>query len=54
MVAMTVVIFSVMWVWFRTKNKRRDNGEDDHTVTGMTEEEILELGEHNPSFRYTY
>ena len=53
-IAMSALIYILMWWWFRRQNQRKMNGEDDHKVAGMTEEEIEELGEHNPRFRYTY
>lgn len=53
-VCMSAVIYMSFWAYFRHLNKRRDEGKEDHKVEGMTEEEIQELGEHNPRFRYTY
>jgi MFS transporter, ACS family, DAL5 transporter family protein len=51
---MSAIIYMAFWAYFRYLNKRRDEGKEDHTVEGMTEEDIQELGEHNPRFRYTY
>lgn len=53
-VAMASVIYIFFWIHFRRENRRRAAGKLDHTTEGMTEEEIEELGEHNPRFRYTY
>ncbi|KAH7367765.1 high-affinity nicotinic acid transporter [Plectosphaerella cucumerina] len=53
-VCMSAIIYMAFWAYFRYLNKRRDEGKEDHAVEGMTEEEIQELGEHNPRFRYTY
>ncbi|KAG9255500.1 major facilitator superfamily domain-containing protein [Emericellopsis atlantica] len=53
-IAIAASIYLLMWWWFRRQNQRKMNGEEDHKVVGMTEEEIDELGEHNPRFRYTY
>ncbi|KAH6695606.1 high-affinity nicotinic acid transporter [Plectosphaerella plurivora] len=53
-VCLSACIYMAFWAYFRHLNKRRDEGKEDHTVEGMTEEEIQELGEHNPRFRYTY
>ncbi|KAI6782675.1 putative transporter -like protein [Emericellopsis cladophorae] len=53
-IAIAAAVYLLMWWWFRRQNQRKMNGEEDHKVVGMTEEEIEELGEHNPRFRYTY
>jgi hypothetical protein len=53
-IAMAASIYLFMWWWFRRQNQRKMNGEEDHKVVGMTEEEIEELGEDNPRYRYTY
>lgn len=54
MIAMSACIYIVMWAYFRRQNRRRIAGKEDHTVEGMSDEEIEELGEHNPRYRYTY
>lgn len=54
LIALSAVIYMAFWAWFRYLNQRKINGKEDHKVQGMTEEEIEELGEHNPRFRYTY
>lgn len=54
LIAMSAVIYLLFWAYFRHQNKRKAEGKDDHKVQGMTQEEIEELGEHNPRFRYTY
>lgn len=53
MVAMAGVIYAFTTVYFRRRNKSRAAGDDDHTVVGMSEEEIAELGDENPRFVYT-
>lgn len=53
-VAMSTCIYIAFWLWFRQENKRRAEGKLDEKVRDLTEEEIEELGEHNPRFRYTY
>lgn len=52
--ALASIIYLILWAHFRRQNKKRDAGELDHTVQGMSDEEIQELGEHNPEYRYTY
>lgn len=54
LMAMSAVIYMLFWAFFRRRNQEKANGKDDAKVAGMTEEEIEELGEHNPRFRYTY
>ncbi|KAH7311327.1 major facilitator superfamily domain-containing protein [Stachybotrys elegans] len=54
LIAMSTVIYLAFWWYFRSLNQRKREGKDDHKVQGMTEEEIEELGEHNPRFLYTY
>ena len=54
LVASSTLIYIAFWFYFRYQNKRRAEGKLDHKVEGMTEEEIEELGEDNPRFRYTY
>lgn len=39
-------------VWFRQANARRDAGLEDDKSKGKTEEEIAELGDESPRFRY--
>ncbi|EEU41775.1 uncharacterized protein NECHADRAFT_97849 [Fusarium vanettenii 77-13-4] len=54
MILMAMVLFLTMGLWFRHANGRRASGDDDHLVEGMTDEEIAELGEDNPAYRYTW
>ncbi|KAM0270628.1 hypothetical protein ACHAQH_009371 [Verticillium albo-atrum] len=53
-VCMSAVIYMSFWAYFRYLNRRRDDGKEDDKVQGKTYEEIQEMGEHNPRFRYTY
>lgn len=54
MIGMSAFIYLVMWWWFRRQNQRKMDGKEDYRVEGMSDEEIEELGEHNPRYRYTY
>ena len=54
MIIMGVSLFGLMGLYFRRINQRRDAGKYDHSVADMTHDDILELGEHNPDYRYTY
>ncbi|EEY22343.1 high-affinity nicotinic acid transporter [Verticillium alfalfae VaMs.102] len=53
-VCMSSVIYMSFWAYFKFLNKKRDEGKEDEKVRGKTEEEIREMGEYNPRFRYTY
>ncbi|KAI5459137.1 major facilitator superfamily domain-containing protein [Mariannaea sp. PMI_226] len=54
LVAMSSALYLVFWLWFRHKNQRKLAGKEDYKVQGMQQEEIEEMGEHNPRFLYTY
>jgi len=54
MIVMGASIFGVMGLYFRRVNRRRDRGVEDSRVSGIDQEQIEELGEHNPAYRYTY
>ncbi|KAK4142433.1 putative transporter-like protein [Dichotomopilus funicola] len=51
---MAALIYLFFWGYFRHLNKRRDEGKEDYRVVGMTDEEIDELGDESPRFRYIY
>lgn len=54
MILMAMALFLTMGLWFRHVNERWASGDDGDRVEGMTEEEIAELGEDNPEYRYTW
>lgn len=54
MVAMSAIIYMCLWTWFRTQNRKKLSGKENHKIEGMTEDEAQELGEHNPRFLYAY
>lgn len=47
------VLSSVMMVYCKSENNRRETGRRDNRVVGLNEEEKLALGYRNPDFRYT-
>ncbi|KAH6855900.1 major facilitator superfamily domain-containing protein, partial [Chaetomium sp. MPI-CAGE-AT-0009] len=51
---MATLIYLFFWGYFRHLNKRREEGKEDYKVQGMTDEEIDELGDESPRFRYIY
>jgi hypothetical protein len=48
-----VVLYTALTVYFRMHNKKKLAGDYDYLMEGKTEEEIAELGEHNPRYMYT-
>ncbi|EAU32566.1 conserved hypothetical protein [Aspergillus terreus NIH2624] len=47
------LVYGLMWVYYRRKNERRARGLEDEKVVGMSDEEIEEMGDRSPRFRYT-
>ena len=46
-------LYGFMWYWLAKKNQRRQDGKENDRVTGMSEDEIAELGDKSPRFVYT-
>jgi hypothetical protein len=53
MVFFAIACYTVLWFHLHRVNKRRENGEEDHLMEGMTDEQIAELGDDSPRFKYT-
>lgn len=53
MVGFAIACYSVLWFTFARINERRDNGEEDHLIEGMSDEQVAEMGDESPRFRYT-
>jgi hypothetical protein len=53
LVAAACIVYGVMSLHFQRLNRQRLAGSDDHTVEGMTSEQIEELGDRNPKYIYT-
>lgn len=53
MVAFALACYAVLWAYLGMQNKRRENGEEDHLMEGKSEEEIAEMGDESPRFKYT-
>ena len=53
MVGFACICYAVMWFQLRHINSRREKGEEEHLVEGMTEEDVAEMGDDSPRFRYT-
>jgi hypothetical protein len=48
-----VILYTSLHLWYRIQNKRKAEGKEDYRMEGLSEEEINELGEHNPRYLYT-
>lgn len=46
------ILYFIMWKYFEWENKARRYGKRDHIMQGLTEEEILALGDENPRFNF--
>ncbi|KAL4995567.1 histidine phosphatase superfamily [Aspergillus recurvatus] len=46
------IVYGIMWAYYLWKNKRRDQGLEDEKVAGKTDEEIEEMGDMSPRFRW--
>lgn len=53
MVAFAIACFAILWAHLGVLNSRREKGEDDHLMAGKSEEDIAEMGDESPRFRYT-
>jgi hypothetical protein len=55
MVGLGTAIYAFMWWWYRRENDRRDEGtmSGRRRWEGLTEEELMELGDDSPRYRYT-
>jgi len=53
LVAWSVCVYGFMSWYFTQENRKRQNGERDEKISGMSEEEITALGDENPRYRFT-
>ncbi|KAK6840857.1 hypothetical protein PG987_001717 [Apiospora arundinis] len=54
MVGMAVCIYAFLWFWLRRQNQRREAGLIKPEHQNLPEEELMELGDESPHYRYTY
>lgn len=53
LVGLAGLIYAFLWWHFRRLNMRRDAGEGEDGIRGLTTSEIMELGDESPRYRYT-
>ena len=53
MVGFSCLCYCVLWFYFSSVNASRERGAQDHRVEGMTDDDIAEMGDDSPRFRYT-
>ncbi|KAL4962495.1 allantoate permease family MFS transporter [Aspergillus stella-maris] len=46
------IVYGLMWVYYEWKNKQRDRGLEDAKIEGMSDEQIEEMGDMSPRFRF--
>lgn len=51
--AFAITMMTTLHTHFRIINKRRDQGKEDWKLEGKTDEEVAEMGDLSPRFRYT-
>jgi len=52
MVAAGTTIYGILWYSYMQVNKARARGDEEKKIVGMTGEEIDEMGDESPRFRY--
>jgi hypothetical protein len=52
LVAMATLVYGGMSLYFARANSQREAGERDEAHQGLTEDELAELGDDSPHFRY--
>ncbi|CAL3973279.1 unnamed protein product [Diplocarpon coronariae] len=53
LVGFACIVYALMWYVYDRANKRREAGFEDYKVEGMSEDEIAELGDGSPRYKYT-
>ncbi|KAM0789340.1 hypothetical protein ACM66B_000172 [Microbotryomycetes sp. NB124-2] len=56
LVGSVIILFvsAGLWAWQARQNKLRDQGRHDHVLDGLSQQEIADLGDKHPNFRYRY
>jgi hypothetical protein len=48
--AMAALVYGVMYIYFKSENKKRLAGKRDSVKEGLMHEEVVALGDENPGF----
>ena len=52
LVIVSIVLYMFMFLYLRRANSKRERGDRDAVMSGLTEEEIIGLGDENPRYRF--
>jgi hypothetical protein len=53
LMALQTTLHAVVGLYWRRQNQRKLAGKEDWRMEGLSEDEINELGEHNPRYLYS-
>jgi sugar phosphate permease len=53
LVAFGSLVYAVISLYFAGENAKRENGNRDHVTDGLSDEEVVALGDENPRFRFS-
>ena len=53
MVGFASLLYGYLWFWYSRENKKRASGVMAAEYHGMSDDELAELGDESPHFRYT-
>ncbi|KAI8947527.1 major facilitator superfamily domain-containing protein [Xylaria longipes] len=53
LVGLAALVHGLLWFWYSRENKRRDEGLIKPEHANLSEDELAELGDESPRFRYT-
>ena len=52
MILWAASVYGFLWLYLARVNRNRDAGKEDYKLEGLSSEEIAELGNESPYFRY--
>ncbi|KAA8913618.1 major facilitator superfamily domain-containing protein [Sphaerosporella brunnea] len=50
---MAALMYLLLWIVFARRNRQREKGLEDHKLDGKTPQEVAEMGDESPNYRYT-
>ncbi|KAL0936982.1 MFS transporter [Colletotrichum truncatum] len=54
MVGMATCLYGFLWFWYSRANKQREAGQLEDKYRDLSDDELAELGDESPRFKYTY